>query len=108
MQEAKVLNGRLVTYLKKPDTLRQLLKYLIGQPPAVKKGQPGSQEQADARTKHSLAACEVLCGLADELPGALAGNNELLHLLFSATGCSCRSLTCHQVLPIAAQVGERS
>lgn len=86
LQEARVPNGRLVTYLKKPDILRQLLEYLLGRPPAPKTGQPGSQEEADARTKHSLAACEVLCSLAEEAPGVLAGNNELLRLLFSAPG----------------------
>ena len=81
------MNGRLMAYLKKQDMLRQLLEYLVARPPAPRTGQQSSQEQTDARTKHTLAACEVLCSLAEEVPGALAGNNDLLHLLFSATGC---------------------
>ncbi|KAK9917462.1 hypothetical protein WJX75_004564 [Coccomyxa subellipsoidea] len=92
-KEARVVNGRLMAYLKKQDTLRQLLEYLVARPPAPKTGQQSSQEQTDARTKHTLAACEVLCSLAEEVPGALAGNNDLLHLLFSATG-SPTSLDC--------------
>jgi hypothetical protein len=87
------VNGRLMAYLKKQDTLRQLLEYLVARPPAPRTGQQSSQEQTDARTKHTLAACEVLCSLAEEVPGALAGNNDLLHLLFSATGLTTAAIS---------------
>ena len=33
LQETKAVNGRLVAYLKKPDNLRKLVLYVIGQSP---------------------------------------------------------------------------
>jgi hypothetical protein len=33
-----------------------------------------------------MVACEVLCNLAEGLPGSLAGSSDMLQLLFSATG----------------------
>lgn len=81
------MNGRLVVYLKKPSTLRRLLEYLIGRPPLQKSFQRDAAGKADeTRTKHSMVACEVLCNLAEGLPGALAGSNDMLELLFSAAG----------------------
>lgn len=83
MQEAKAVNGRLVAYLKKPDNLRKLVLYVIGQPPT----KPGEAErESDVRTRHSLAACEALCNLTEELPELLASNESLLRTLFTATG----------------------
>lgn len=93
LQEAKVLNGRLVVYLKKPSTLRRLLEYLIGRPPVQKSVQRDAAGKApETRTKHSMVACEVLCNLAEGLPGAIAGSNDMLELLFSAAGTSHTSL----------------
>ena len=98
MQEAKSVNGRLVAYLRKPDNLRKLVLYVIGQPPA----KPGeAARESDVRTRHSLAACEALCSLAEELPELLSGNEALLRTLFSATGadpaltcpCACAGIT---------------
>ena len=91
MQEAKAVNGRLVAYLKKPDSLRKLVLYVIGQPPT----KPGEAvRESDVRTRHSLAACEALCSLTEELPNLLAGNESLLRMLFSATGS-------HTLLPLS-------
>ena len=82
-QEAKSVNGRLVAYLKKPENLRKLVLYMIGQPPT----KPGEAErESDVRTRHSLAACEALCSLIEELPELIAENESLLRTLFSATG----------------------
>ena len=82
-QEAKSVNGRLVAYLKKPENLRKLVLYVIGQPPT----KPGEAErESDVRTRHSLAACEALCSLIEELPELIAENEGLLRTLFSATG----------------------
>ena len=90
MQEAKSVNGRLVAYLRKPDNLRKLVLYVIGQPPA----KPGeAARESDVRTRHSLAACEALCSLAEELPELLSDNQALLRTLFSATGAG-PALTC--------------
>lgn len=88
MQETKAVNGRLVAYLKKPDNLRKLVLYVIGQPPT----KPGeAARESDVRTRHSLAACEALCSLAEELPDLIADNESLLRTLFTATGSStCR------------------
>jgi hypothetical protein len=98
MQEAKSVNGRLVAYLRKPDNLRKLVLYVIGQPPA-KLGE--AARESDVRTRHSLAACEALCSLVEELPELLSDNEALLRTLFSATGavpvlswpCKCFQIT---------------
>ena len=69
--------------LKKPENLRKLVLYMIGQPPT----KPGEAErESDVRTRHSLAACEALCSLIEELPELIAENESLLRTLFSATG----------------------
>lgn len=85
MQETKAVNGRLVACLKKPDNLRKLVLYVIGQPPT----KPGeAARESDVRTRHSLAACEALCSLAEELPDLIGDNESLLRTLFTATGSS--------------------
>ena len=72
-----------MAYLKKPENLRKLVLYVIGQPPT----KPGEAErESDVRTRHSLAACEALCSLIEELPELIAENESLLRTLFSATG----------------------
>ena len=75
-----------MAYLKKPENLRKLVLYVIGQPPT----KPGEAErESDVRTRHSLAACEALCSLIEELPELIAENESLLRTLFSATGEFC-------------------
>ena len=67
--------------------------YVIGQPPA-KLGE--AARESDVRTRHSLAACEALCSLAEELPELIADNESLLRTLFSATGgipCAQRDIS---------------
>ena len=48
-----MLNGRLLTYLKRPDTVQKLLDYLIGQPPGAASTAPqadgGDGEGEDGR-----------------------------------------------------------
>ena len=79
-----------MAYLKKPDNLRKLVLYVIGQPPT----KPGEAErESDVRTRHSLAACEALCSLIEELPELIAENESLLRTLFSATG----EITCFPI-----------
>ena len=65
-----MLNGRLLTYLKRPETVQKLLGYLVGAPPSAPSAAGGpdrggdGEEDAPAacvRTKHSVTACEVRC-----------------------------------------------
>ncbi len=61
---------------------------MIGRPPPVQKSlqRDAAARAEEARTRHSMVACEVLCNLAEGMPGALAGSNDMLELLFSAAG----------------------
>lgn len=72
-QECKGLNGRLLTFLKRPDTVQKLLDYMVGQPsgPAAAAGGASTQEEeegeaaggekplASAQSKHAITACEA-------------------------------------------------
>lgn len=71
-QECKGLNGRLLTYLKRPDTVQKLLDYMVGQPsgPAAASGaKEGTQDEAAGgekaaaasvqQSKHAITACEA-------------------------------------------------
>ena len=71
-QDCKALNGRLLTYLKRPETVQKLLAYMVGAPPCApaaggadrsddddEEDEAGPAPAACLRTKHSVTACEV-------------------------------------------------
>ena len=92
-----------MAYLKKPENLRKLVLYVVGQPPA----KPGEAErESDVRTRHSLAACEALCSLIEELPELIAENEGLLRTLFSATGEAAYLRSCLGVSISADTIGD--
>ncbi|KAK9810880.1 hypothetical protein WJX73_005157 [Symbiochloris irregularis] len=78
IQEVKSQNERLVVFLRTPETLMQLISYIVV-PPAA-----DTEYGSDTKhLKYPFAACEVFCCEVDSIMGAVVQEDEPLNKLFS-------------------------
>ncbi|KAJ8751607.1 hypothetical protein K2173_016858 [Erythroxylum novogranatense] len=75
IQECKVLNGRLINFLRDRSQVEQLLRYVIEEP----------QEDADSKRafKFPFISCEIFTCEIDVILRTLIEEEELMDLLFS-------------------------
>lgn len=99
IQECKSLNARLIHYLKQPDTVQALLRYITVAPPAISEGTDtdretlGDQDDSKRSFKYPYAACEVFCCEVDAIFSTLVEDEQLMGQLFSLLE-SPRPLNC--------------
>ncbi|KAI3965673.1 hypothetical protein MKX01_010630, partial [Papaver californicum] len=75
IQECKVLNGRLINFLRERPQVEQLLRYIVEEAP----------EDAEKRRtfKFPFIACEIFTCEVDIILKTLVEEEELMNLLFS-------------------------
>ncbi|KAL1560505.1 serine/threonine-protein phosphatase 6 regulatory subunit 1-like [Salvia divinorum] len=75
IQECKALNGRLINFLRESANVKQLVQYIVEEPPV------GAERE---RTfKLPFVACEIFTCEVDIILKALIEDEELMNLLFS-------------------------
>eukprot|EP01025_Chloroclados_australasicus_P051966 TRINITY_DN6051_c0_g1_i1.p1 TRINITY_DN6051_c0_g1~~TRINITY_DN6051_c0_g1_i1.p1 ORF type:complete len:740 (-),score=96.69 TRINITY_DN6051_c0_g1_i1:2448-4667(-) len=82
VQETKSQNSKLVNYLKQKPNLEKIIRYVVEEP---QESLQDSQKQ-----RYPYICCEVICCEADGLLSALAGDDQLMDLLFSVIDQSKR------------------
>lgn len=75
IQECKSLNARLTAFLKKKETVQQLITYLVET--------PDESDDPKRQFKYPFAACEIFCCEVEGIFNTLLENEDLLDQLFS-------------------------
>ncbi|XP_051124991.1 uncharacterized protein LOC127247254 [Andrographis paniculata] len=75
IQECKALNGRLINFLREKSNVRQLIQYIVEEPP--------EDAQKQRTFKFPFIACEIFTCEVDIILKALVDDDELMDLLFS-------------------------
>ncbi|RUS76743.1 hypothetical protein EGW08_015499 [Elysia chlorotica] len=75
LQECKAQNRKLVDFLVQPENMEQMVKFITVEPP--------DDVDEKLRFKYPNTACELLTSDVTQINDKLAGDNELVNMLYS-------------------------